>query len=215
MEHVKLTCSTSQWDTPVSGTPHQNPDASSTKHTMPQQHNVQQLQKEGRLALSKQAIQSKQVSSYRKAAQLYDVHPSTIHRRVKGALPRAARNAQKRKLHQLEEQSLIQWILELDRRGFPPQTIDVRQMADHLLAARGQTPSPPPVGKNWVDRFMKASHSYKQSRIDNLTHRELCVRIWRQSTRVQARRGRTLVAWHLRRGYLELDNRDTSYDCAA
>ena len=29
-------------------------------------------------------------------------------------------------------------------------------MADALLAARGQNPPPPPVGKNWVSRFINA-----------------------------------------------------------
>jgi hypothetical protein len=40
----------------------------------------------------------------------------------------------------VEEQSLVQWILDLDRRGFPPRIIDVRRMADVLLTARGQDP---------------------------------------------------------------------------
>jgi hypothetical protein len=123
---------------------------------MPQQQHVQQVQKEGRLALSKHAIQTRRILSCRQAAKLYDVRRSTLQDRIKGALPQATRNAQKRKLHQLEEQALVQWILELDRRGFPPQIIDVRRMADHLLAARGQTPPPQPVGKCWVDRFIKA-----------------------------------------------------------
>ncbi|KAL6161704.1 hypothetical protein ACJQWK_08924 [Exserohilum turcicum] len=52
--------------------------------------------------------------------------------------------------------SLVQWILDLDRRGFPPHIIDVRRMADALLAARGQDPPPPPVGKNWVSRFVQS-----------------------------------------------------------
>jgi hypothetical protein len=55
----------------------------------------------------------------------------------------------------VEEQSLVQWILDLDQRGFPPQIIDVRRMADVLLAARGQDPPPPPLGQNWVSRFVK------------------------------------------------------------
>jgi hypothetical protein len=122
---------------------------------MPQQQHVQQLQKEGRLALSMQAIQTRQVSSLRQAVRLYDIPRTTLRDRVKGALPQAASNAQKRKLHLLEEQSLVQWILDLDRRGFPPQLIDVQRMADHILAARGQTPPPQPVGKNWVSRFIK------------------------------------------------------------
>jgi hypothetical protein len=54
----------------------------------------------------------------------------------------------------VEEQSLVQWILNLDRRGFPPQIIDVRRMGDVLLAARGQNPPPIPLGKKWVSRFV-------------------------------------------------------------
>ena len=56
------------------------------------------------------------------------------------ALPQTAANAQKRKLSPIEEQSLVKWILGLGQRGFPPQIIDVRRMADNLLAARGQEP---------------------------------------------------------------------------
>jgi hypothetical protein len=41
-------------------------------------------------------------------------------------------------------------------RRFPPYIIDVRRMADVLLAARGQDPPPQPVGKNWVSRFIQS-----------------------------------------------------------
>lgn len=85
---------------------------------------------------------------------MYDTPRSTLRGRLAGALPQAAANAQKRKLHPVEEQSLVQWILDLDRRGFPPHVIDIRRMADVLLAGRGQNPPPQPVGKNWVSRFI-------------------------------------------------------------
>jgi hypothetical protein len=51
------------------------------------------------------------------------------------------------KLSPYEEQSLVQWILS--------QIIDVRRMADTLVAARGHTPPPPPLGKNWASRFVR------------------------------------------------------------
>ena len=116
--------------------------------------NTQQLQKEGRLTLSKQAIQTKQISSFRRAARLYNIPRSTLQDRVNGALPQATANAQKRKLRPTEEQVLVEWILDLDQRGFPSYIIDVRRMADYLLATRGQIPAPQPVGKNWVSRFI-------------------------------------------------------------
>jgi len=122
---------------------------------MPTTTHVQKLRKEGRLDLSIQAIQTRQVKSRRQAARLYNIPETTLRNRAGGARPQAIANAQKRKLYPVEEQALVQWILDLDRRGFPPQIIDVRQMADHLLAARGQIPPPYPTGKCWVSRFIK------------------------------------------------------------
>ena len=102
----------------------------------------QSLQKEGRLSLAVAAIQREQIQHVFSAAKLYNTPLSTLQDRLAGALPQAVANAKKRKLLSTEEQSLVQWILDLDRRGFPPQIIDVRRMADALLAARGQNPPP-------------------------------------------------------------------------
>ena len=110
--------------------------------------NPQLLQKEGRLLLTKYAIQNNQFSSVRKATKSYDVPRTTLRHRIEGSLSIAESNSQKRKLKLSEEQALVQWILDLDRRGFPPQIIDVRRMADTLLTARGCNPPPQPVGKN-------------------------------------------------------------------
>ena len=116
--------------------------------------NLQKLRQEGRLAISKQSIQNNQVLSFRKAAKLYSVPRTSLKRRVDGSVPIAQSNAKKRKLQPTEEQALVQWILNLNQRGFPPQIIDVRRMADTLLTARGQNPPPPPLGKNWAGRFI-------------------------------------------------------------
>ncbi|KAK1916402.1 hypothetical protein P3342_004221 [Pyrenophora teres f. teres] len=83
---------------------------------------------------------------------LYDAPRTTLRRRLRGTQLRSETASVNRKLSATEEQSLVQWILDLDRRGFPPYIIDVRRMADALLAARGQDPPPQPVGKNWVQR---------------------------------------------------------------
>src|SRR5262245_34196059 len=55
-----VTCSTSRSRTPVARAPHQNRDACLIKSAMPLPHNVQKLQQEGRLALSKRAFQNNQ-----------------------------------------------------------------------------------------------------------------------------------------------------------
>jgi hypothetical protein len=117
--------------------------------------NTRQLsQNNGRLLLAKNTYQKNQILSQRKVAIAYDVSRSTLQSRIQGRQPRAESNAKKRKLLPTEETALVDWILDLDQRGFPPQLIDVRGMANTLLAARGQNPPPEPVGKNWVDRFI-------------------------------------------------------------
>jgi hypothetical protein len=121
---------------------------------LPPQH-TQQALNEGRLALATTALQRDKKLRVNRASILYQTPRSTLRGRLAGSLPQAAANAQKRKLYSTEEQSLVQWILDLDRRGFPPQIIDVRRMADSLLAARGQEPPPQSVGQKWVSRFIK------------------------------------------------------------
>ena len=111
-------------------------------------------QKQGRLLLASQSLQKNQVLSQRKAAALYDTPRTTLRRRLHHVPTIQEFNTQKRKLQLSEEQALIQWILELNQRGFPPHIIDVRRMADTLLAARGQNPPPQPVGQNWARRFI-------------------------------------------------------------
>jgi hypothetical protein len=121
---------------------------------MPLHQRTQASNQEGRYLLAIQALQSKQIQSYREAARVYEVSRTTLQRRIQGVLPNNATAPVNLKLSSTEEQSLVQWILDLDRRGFPPQIIDVRRMADVLLAARGQDPPPPPLGRNWASRFV-------------------------------------------------------------
>ena len=123
---------------------------------MPRQQRSIQTSREGRVLLASRALQEKRITSQRQAAMLYDAPRTTLRRRLRGTQPRSETASVNRKLSATEEQSLVQWILDLDRRGFPPHIIDVRRMADALLAARGQDPPPQPVGKNWVSRFIQS-----------------------------------------------------------
>jgi len=71
-------------------------------------------------------------------------------RRLRGDTTRDIANRQKRKLTPTEEDALVKWILDLDRRGFPPYLVDVHQIAVTLLAARDSQASPPSLGQNWA-----------------------------------------------------------------
>ena len=123
---------------------------------MPRQQRSIQTSREGRLSLAIASYHNNPKSSIYSLAKAYDVPKSTLQTRLRGVQPRSEIASTRRKLSLIEEQSLVQWILELDRRGFPPHIIDVRRMADTLLAARGQNPPPPPIGKCWVPRFIQS-----------------------------------------------------------
>ena len=88
-------------------------------------HDLEKLQKEGRLELAVQAIQKKQIKSHRRAAKLYNISERTLKRRIEGVAPQAQLNLKKRKLYPIEEQALVNWILALNRRGFPSYIINV------------------------------------------------------------------------------------------
>ncbi|KAH8632595.1 hypothetical protein IG631_11229 [Alternaria alternata] len=123
---------------------------------MPRQQRSIQTSREGRLSLAIASYRNYPKQSVRALAAAYDVPKSTLQTRLHGVQPRSEILSTRRKLSPIEEQSLVQWILDLDRRGFPPHVIDVRRMADTLLAARGQDPPPQPVGKNWMSRFIQS-----------------------------------------------------------
>jgi hypothetical protein len=54
-------------------------------------------------------------------------------------------------LTDLEESVIVQYILELDSKGFPPRLSGVEDMANRILAQRDA----PRVGVNWASTFVK------------------------------------------------------------
>ena len=123
---------------------------------MPRQQRSIQASREGRISLAIASYYNNSKQSICALAKAYNVPKSTLQTRIRGTQPRSETASVNRKLSPIEEQSLVQWILDLNRRGFPPHIINVRRMADALLAARGQDPPPQPVGKNWVSRFIQS-----------------------------------------------------------
>jgi hypothetical protein len=111
--------------------------------------------KEGRISLAIASFQSNSRQSIRSLAAAYNVPRTTLQTRLRGTRPKHETESVHLKLSSVEEQSLVQWILDLDRRGFPPQIIDVRRMGDVLLAGRGQDPPPQPLSQKWVSRFIQ------------------------------------------------------------
>jgi hypothetical protein len=117
---------------------------------MPQSKNGKSSNQEGRILLAIQAIKQGQIQSLRAAAASYDVNYSSLYYRFHGMTPRRDSTPNSRQLSPYEEEAIVQYILDLDSRGFPPRPRDVREMADPLLIERDASP----VGKNWTTNFI-------------------------------------------------------------
>ena len=105
---------------------------------------------EARFIMAIEAIQGPTKLSIRAASKLYNVKRATLCDRLGGRPARYDIPANSKKLTLLEEESIVQYILELTARSFPPRLCDVEDMANQLLCVRDQ----PPVGKLWAHRFV-------------------------------------------------------------
>ncbi|KFY26756.1 hypothetical protein V493_03903 [Pseudogymnoascus sp. VKM F-4281 (FW-2241)] len=91
---------------------------------------------EGRILLAIQSIKEGYIQSVRAAAMSYDIPETTLRRRVHGNTSRPNCTPNSRKLTLYEELALVQYILDLDSRGFPPRLQAVQEIADLLLSER-------------------------------------------------------------------------------
>jgi hypothetical protein len=94
------------------------------------------------------------------AASHFNVPRSTLRHRLAGLTNRAETRANNHKLSEIEEQSLVKWVVSMDMRGAAPRPPHMRDMVNLLLAERGSTPSPT-VGQKWVYNFIQRSPELK------------------------------------------------------
>ena len=107
--------------------------------------------KESQLVLALAAIQANPKLSLRKVAKIYNVPLTTLINRRDGRQPKREISANCRKLSDSEEDAIVQYILDLDSRSFPPRLSGVRDMADRLLELRDGGR----VGVNWASTFVQ------------------------------------------------------------
>ena len=121
------------------------------------------MQQEGRIALTLDALKQGHFTSFRGAAQSYDVEPKTLSRRFRRQLPRCETRPSNCKLTETEELTLVEWILSMDKRGLSPRSDTVRQMANLLLQKRSDPSQGAPltVGKLWVYNFVRRHTALK------------------------------------------------------
>ena len=93
---------------------------------------------ESQIVLALRAMQNNPKLSARAAGKIYSINHEKLSRRRRGIQPRRDISANSRKLTNLEESVLIQYILDLSTKGFPPRLSMVEDMANRLLATRNQ-----------------------------------------------------------------------------
>ena len=106
---------------------------------------------EAKLVIALEACKNDSKLSLRAASKIYTVPYTTLHRRHSGTPSRCDTPANSRKLTDLEEKTIVQYILELCARAFHPRLSYVEDMANRLLRERDA----PPVGVRWAHNFIK------------------------------------------------------------
>ncbi|APA08524.1 hypothetical protein sscle_04g032940 [Sclerotinia sclerotiorum 1980 UF-70] len=107
--------------------------------------------KEARIILAIEAIQKSKNLTVGKAAKIYKVPRTTLRDRMGGRIHRMETRANNLNLIEKEEEVLIQYIIDIDERGFAPKLSGVEDMANYILESRGAKR----VGKLWAHRFVK------------------------------------------------------------
>jgi hypothetical protein len=97
------------------------------------------LGREGKPLLAIQAYQNGQFPSLRAEALRFGVPETTARTRMNRTPFRADKRYPRYTLTQNEEDSLVQWILDMDSRGGAPRPSTVREIANILHAERGST----------------------------------------------------------------------------
>ncbi|APA10190.1 hypothetical protein SS1G_07383 [Sclerotinia sclerotiorum 1980 UF-70] len=113
--------------------------------------------KEARIVLAIEAIELNKRLTIRKAANYYSVPRSTLFDRIQGRSNIAESRPKSHNLTELEEKMLIQYIIDMDDRGFAPKLNSVEDMANYMLETRGAKK----VGKLWAHRFVKRRSELK------------------------------------------------------
>ena len=107
--------------------------------------------KESQIHLALQSIKRDATISQRRAAAIYRVPRKTMGDRRAGRPSRADSTPISRNLDNNEEKVIVQHILELVARGFPPRLAAVADIANSLRAERNLGY----VGVNWPSTFVK------------------------------------------------------------
>ena len=92
--------------------------------------------KEQRVILATEAIQNNRNLSRRQAARIYEIPKVILRSRINGRILKDHSRHGRQKLTESEENAIVQYVLDLDERGFPPRIASVKDMANFFLKKR-------------------------------------------------------------------------------
>ncbi|EDN93356.1 hypothetical protein SS1G_09222 [Sclerotinia sclerotiorum 1980 UF-70] len=94
---------------------------------------MQTTSKEARINLAIEAIRTSQNLSIRKAAKLYNIPHITLTSRMNRILSFTEHRSANHKMTELKKKSLLQYILDIDERGFSPRINDIEDIANYIF----------------------------------------------------------------------------------
>ena len=98
---------------------------------------------ESRVILALQALEDNKSLSILAIAKIYNVNRMTLTRRRAGKPTRCDTTPKSRRLTDSKENAIVQYIVELITRSFPPRLRGVEDIANQLLRVHDA----PPIGK--------------------------------------------------------------------
>jgi hypothetical protein len=89
--------------------------------------------------------------SIRRVAKSFGIPEATLRRRRAGGLDRRSSHAHCRRMSPKQEDILVDWIIDLDKKGFAPNYNTARDMATLVIQKAGDFE---PLGQRWLSKFM-------------------------------------------------------------
>ena len=90
------------------------------------------------MQLALQALENDPKLNLRTTTRIFSIDPMKLSRCRRGQQSRRDIPANSRKLTDLEESVIVQYILDLDTKRFPPRLSTIKDIADRLFAKRDE-----------------------------------------------------------------------------
>jgi Zn-dependent peptidase ImmA (M78 family) len=133
---------------------------------MVRQQSQNAMASESRIQEALNALRQNEFESIYAAAKYFGVSRATLNRRASGSLSRAQAKEPAQTLSTTEENVLSRWITQLSTNGYPPTHMLVKEMAEEIRQQRVRRVNDalqqlvyyPPIGQQWVQRFLGRSN---------------------------------------------------------